>query len=81
MAYYPVIHKETGDTQIIECSVHQIMEWYKANPEWERDWSKGAATIASEVGHWKEKLANKHQGWNDVLDIASKAPGSRVTKL
>ncbi len=81
MAIYHVIHKETGDTQVVECSVHEIMDWYKENPDWERDWSHGAAAITSEVGHWKEKLANKKPGWNEVLDIASKAPGSRVKKL
>ena len=81
MAFYNVINHETGETQVIECSVHEIMDWYEANPGWERDWSHGGATIASEVGHWKEKLANKHAGWNDVLGAAQKAPGSRVQKL
>ena len=81
MAQYHVIKPETGETQIVECSVHDIMDWYEANPGWERDWSHGAAMVTAEVGHWKEKLANKHQGWNDVLDQASKVTGSRVKKL
>ena len=39
MARYNVIHPESGETQVVECSVHEIMAWYEANPGWERDWS------------------------------------------
>ena len=81
MATYNVIKPETGETQVVECSVHDIMDWYEANPGWERDWSYGAATVSSEVGEWREKLANKHAGWNDVLGKAAEQPGSRVRKL
>lgn len=81
MAQYHVIKPETGETQIVECSIHDILDWYKANPGWERDWSYGAASITSEVGEWRDKLANKEKGWNEVLHKASKAPGSRVKKL
>ena len=80
MPQYDVIHKETGETQLIECSIHDIMEWYKQNPDWQRDWSQGCAT-AQEVGEWKDKLRVKAPGWNDVLDNASKLRGSVVTKL
>jgi hypothetical protein len=81
MATYHVIHKETSETQVIECSVHDIMDWYASNPEWERNWSYGCATTASEVGEWREKLVARNPGWNDVLDQASRAPGSRVKKI
>ena len=81
MATYNVINRETGETQVVECSMHDILDWYEANPGWERDWSYGGATITAEVGEWKDKLANKEQGWNEVLEQASKAPGSRVKKL
>lgn len=78
---YPVINEKTGETKIVECSIHDILDWYKENPEWSRNWSMGAASVTSEVGEWKEKLVNKNPGWNDVLDAASKAPGSRVKKI
>lgn len=78
---YHVIKPETGETQIVECSIHDIMDWYAANPGWERDWSHGAASITSEVGEWREKLVNKKPGWNEVLEHASNMPGSRVKKL
>ena len=81
MAQYHVIKPETGETKIVECSIHDILDWYKDNPGWERNWSYGCATVTSEVGEWKEKLVNKNPGWNDVLDAASKAPGSRVKKI
>ena len=81
MATYHVIHRETKETQIIECSVHDIMGWYAENDGWERNWAYGCATTTSEVGEWREKLVVKNPGWNDVLGAASKAPGSRVKKL
>ena len=80
MAIYPIVHKETGEKQVIEMSVNDIMQWYKDNPEWKRDWSEGCAT-PGEVGEWRNKLASKHPGWNEVLKSASKAPGSRVKPI
>jgi hypothetical protein len=80
MAIYPIIHKETGETKVIEMSINHIMQWYKDNPEWQRDWSQGCAT-PGEVGEWKNKLIQKNPGWNDVLGRASKMPGSNVKKI
>ena len=80
MAKYDVIHKETGETKVIDVSVHEITAWYEANPEWKRDWSQGCAS-AQEMGEWKDKLRQKHSGWNDVLKQASKVPGSYVKTL
>ena len=80
MAIYPIIHKETGETKVIEMSVHDITQWYKDNPEWQRDWSQGCAT-PGEVGEWKDKLVNRNPGWNDVLGRAAKMPGSNVKKI
>jgi len=80
MAIYPIIHKETGETKVVEMSVHDITQWYKDNSEWSRDWSQGCAT-PGEVGDWKNKLVAKNPGWNDILSKASKAPGSRVKKI
>ena len=80
MAIYPIIHKETGETKVIEMSVHEITGWYEANPEWKRDWSQGCST-PGEVGEWKDKLIQKNPGWNEVLGRAQKMPGSRVKKI
>jgi hypothetical protein len=80
MAIYPLIHKETGETKVIEMSVHDITEWYKNNSDWSRDWSQGSANNC-EIGEWKDKLISKHPSWNAVLDQASKAPKSRVKKI
>ena len=44
MAIYPIIHKETGETKVLEMSVHDITQWYQDNPEWKRDWSQGSAS-------------------------------------
>jgi hypothetical protein len=80
LAIYPIIHKETGETKVVEMSVNDIMQWYKDNPEWTRDWSQGCAT-PGEVGDWQNKLISRNPGWNDVLDRASKTPGSTVKKI
>lgn len=80
MAIYPIINKETGERKIIEMSVHEISEWYKNNPQWSRDWSAGCATVG-EVGDWQNKLVSKHPSWNEVLNRASKMPGSTVKKI
>lgn len=77
MAIYPIVNKETGEKKVIEMSVHEIMDWYKANPDWIRDWSQGSAT-PGEVGDWQNKLVSKHPGWNEVLKKAGSTPGSNV---
>jgi hypothetical protein len=80
LAIYPIVHKETGEKKVIEMSVNDIMQWYKDNPEWKRDWAEGCAT-PGEVGDWKNKLVSKHPGWNEVLGTAAKMPGSKVKKI
>jgi hypothetical protein len=80
MAIYPIISKDTGEKKVIEMSVHDITQWYKDNSEWKRDWSQGCAQ-PGEVGEWKDKLVSKNPGWNDVLGVAAKMPGSRVKKI
>ena len=80
MANYPIVNKETGEKQVIEMSVHDITEWYKNHPEWQRDWSEGCAS-GVELGEWKDKLIKSKPGWNEVLERASKAPKSTVKKI
>lgn len=77
MAIYPIVNKETGEKKVIEMSVHEIMDWYKANPKWTRDWSQGSAT-PGEVGDWQNKLVSKHPGWNEILRKTGQTPGSNV---
>ena len=76
---YPVVNKTTGETKDVHMSHSEIMEWYKENPEWERDWSYGCASIG-EVGDWKTKNVVKHPGWKDVLDGVRKVPGNTLAK-
>ena len=52
----------------------------KENPKWDKDWSAGVAGVG-EVGEWRDKLITKNPSWNEVLDRASKSPGSRVSKI
>ena len=80
MPVYPVVHKETGEQKELEMSISAYTQWRQDNPEWDKDWSQGCAAIG-EVGEWRNKLISRNPGWNDVLHKASKAPGSRVTKI
>ena len=80
MAIYPIIHKETGETKVIEMSVHDITQWYQDNPQWSRDWSQGSAS-PGEIGEWKDKLITRNPGWNDVLSKVSKVPGANVKPI
>ena len=80
LAIYPIIHKETGETKVIEMSVHDITEWYQNNPEWKRDWPSGCASSV-ELGEVYDRLKKTKPGWNEVLTRASKVPGSRVKPI
>jgi hypothetical protein len=80
MPTYPVKHKETGETQELVMSVQEYTKWRENNPDWDKDWSKGVASIG-EVGDWKDKLTKSKPGWNDVLRQVSKYPGSQVKPL
>ncbi|NBV27779.1 hypothetical protein EBS02_02000 [bacterium] len=80
MPIYPVINLKTKETTTLEMSVSDYTQWRKHNPDWDKDWSQGCASVG-EVGEWKNKLISKNPGWNEVLDRASKAPGSKVTKI
>jgi hypothetical protein len=80
MPVYPVKNLKTGDTQELVMSVADYDQWRKDNPDWDKDWSQGCASIG-EVGDWRNKLISKNPGWNDVLHKASKAPGSRIKKI
>jgi hypothetical protein len=82
LATYPVVNKVTGEQKEVQLSVHAWNQWLEDNPEWIRDWSDpSTAPMATDVGEWKDKLVAKKPGWNDVLEKASMAPGSRVKKI
>jgi len=76
---YPVVNTKTGERKDIYRSCHDIMEWYEENPDWERDWTEGAAAMA-ELGEWKTTNVKKHPGWKDVLDGVRKVAGNTLDK-
>jgi hypothetical protein len=80
MAIYPIWNPETGETKVIEMSVHEITAWYESNKPWTRNWAEGCAGFA-ETGEWKDKLGKKHPGWKEMLNRFSKIPGSKVEKI
>ena len=53
MPTYPVIHKETKETQELYMSMAEYDQWRKDNPDWDKDWSQGCAGVG-EVGDWKD---------------------------
>ena len=80
MAIYPVVHKDTGEEEVVEMSIHDWDQWKEDNPGWGRDWSKGCGGSANE-GEWKHKLVNKHPGWKRILDGVKKVPKSQARDL
>jgi hypothetical protein len=82
MATYPIINKETGEQKEVVLSVHEWSKWCEDNPDWTRDWSDpSTAPMSTDVGEWRDKLVARNPGWNEVLDKASKAPGSKVSRI
>jgi len=79
MPLYPVINKNTGETQELNLTISAWEEWKKENFKdgWDRDWSQGCASSA-EAGEWMDTLVKKHPGWNDVLNKVGNAPKSNV---
>lgn len=53
MAKFDVVNTETGETKVIDVSVHEIQQWYEDNKPWVRDWSKGCAS-GGDIGEWKD---------------------------
>jgi hypothetical protein len=80
MPTYPIKNLKTGETKEIVMSISDYDKWRKENLDWDKDWSKGCASVG-EVGEWKDKLLQKHPGWNDVLGKVSKSGKSQVTKI
>tara|TARA_B100000427_G_scaffold266521_1_gene232000 strand:- start:256 stop:498 length:243 start_codon:yes stop_codon:yes gene_type:complete len=80
MPTYPLKNLKTGETQELVMTMKEYDVWKKENPDWDKDWSKGCASLG-EVGDWRNKLVSKKPGWNDVLHKASQAPGSKVKTL
>ena len=63
-------------------SVHEWDKWREDNPNWSRDYYDPSTMPAiGEVGDWQNKLVARNPGWNEFLDRASKAPGSKVKKI
>ena len=77
MPTYPVIHKETREKKELSMTIKEYDQWRKDNPEWDKDWSEGCASQSREF-RWTGEA--KSRGWNEVLDRASKQPGSTVRK-
>ena len=78
MPTYPVIHKETKETQELYLSMAEYDQWGKDNPDWDKDWSQGCAGVG-EVGDWRDKMSKTHPGWSDIMkNKVTKSPGSRV---
>ena len=77
MPTYPVKNLKTGEEKELSMTMKQYGEWKDANPDWDKDWSKGVAST-QEMFRWTGEAASS--GWNEVLDRASKQPGANVRK-
>ncbi len=77
MPTYPVKNLKTGETQELHMTMKEYMTWKEENPDWDKDWQAGVAET-QEMFKWTGEAASS--GWNEVLDRASKQPGSTVRK-
>ena len=77
MPTYPVINLKTEEKKELSMTMKEYEQWRKDNPDWDRDWSEGCAS-SQEIFRWTGEAASS--GWNEVLDRASKQPGSIVRK-
>ena len=50
MPTYPLKNMKTGETKEIIMSMKEYDQWRKDNPDWDKDWSKGAAGTVSGTG-------------------------------
>tara|TARA_B100000965_G_C19448716_1_gene694210 strand:- start:141 stop:386 length:246 start_codon:yes stop_codon:yes gene_type:complete len=77
MPTYPVKNTKTGEEKELSMTMKEYSDWRDANPDWDKDWSKGCAG-AGEVGDWRNKLDG---GWNELLDrVGTKSPRSNIKK-
>ena len=77
MPNYPVINQKTGEKKELFLNMSAYDQWRKDNPDWDKDWSEGCASQSTEFKWTGEAKSN---GWNEVLDRASKQPGATVSK-
>ena len=62
-------------------SIHDWDQWKIDNPDWERYFNaENSPGLGVEVSDWQSRLIKQKPEWNEVLDKASKAPGSTVKK-
>ena len=77
MPTYPVKNLKTEEQIDLSMTMKQYDQWRKDNPEWDKDWQAGVAA-SQEMFRWTGEA--KSSGWNEILDRASKQPGSNVRK-
>jgi len=76
MATYPVVNTKTGEQKEVVMSIMEWDKWKDDNPDWTRDYSDPSTVPGvGEVGEWKDKLANKHPGWNEIMKKSEKSAG------
>jgi hypothetical protein len=80
MPTYPLVNQKTGEKKELSMKISEYVKWKEENSDWDKDWSAGVAGVG-EIGEVYDKLKKSHPGWNDVLQKASKVPGSRVKSI
>jgi hypothetical protein len=80
MPTYPLVNQKTGEKKELSMKISEYVKWKEENSDWDKDWSAGVAGVG-EIGEVYDKLKKSHPGWNDVLQKASKVPGSRVKPI
>ena len=45
MPTYPIKNLKTGETKELVMTMKEYDDWRKDNPDWDKDWSKGAGGV------------------------------------
>ena len=75
MPTYPVKNLKTEEKKELHMTMKEYDQWRKDNPDWDKDWSQGAAGTVSGTG---DVYSRTDGGWNEVLSKVAQVPGSKV---
>ena len=62
MPLYPVKNLKTGEQKDIHMSVADYENWRMDNPDWDKDWSQGVASLRSRSADYYSSDAIASQG-------------------
>ena len=85
MPLYPVKNLKTGEQKDINMSVKSYEQWRKDNPDWDKDWSQGVASLrARSAGYYSSDAiasGNTYEDKNSSLAASYDGSNDRDPSL